>query len=100
MACLICGLSPRDGISKEVIREMTGVEMIQEFLKGKIVMIWRQKRMDNTSAPVKANILLLMVQRKADLRDEKNQNSKRHAGSRFNFYHWWDELPSLKELRR
>ena len=57
MFCMICeeAIRDKDGISNETIRDMTGIEKIEEFLREQRLRSFGHiERMDEKRAPVKA----------------------------------------------
>ena len=60
MLRMICGKALRDDISSEKIREMTGVEKIEEFLREqRLRWFEHMEKIDDERAPVKAKTFVV-----------------------------------------
>ena len=61
---IICGKTLKDGISNDRIREMTGVEKIEKFLREqRLRWFGHREKMDDERAPVKVKSFVSMAQK-------------------------------------
>ena len=72
MLLVICGKTLKDKINNETIREMIGMEKIEEFLR-KLKLRWfeHMEKIDDERAPVKAKIFVVNGSKRGRRRDGK-----------------------------